>query len=169
MNHDSQHGLTVRPVEPTDYRAAGDLVVEAYVTGGILSDDRGYDEVLRDVAGRSEQATVLVAILDGEVVGTGTIALASSEHAEIARELEAEFRYFGVRTDMWGRGIGTALVAACEMSAAESGATSIVMSVISHNTAALTMYGACGYNRVPERDWSPFPDVPLLVLHKSLA
>ena len=168
MHQDPRNDITVRLVEPDEYQAAGELVVEAYITGGILSDDRGYDAILRDVRGRSQDATVLVAIAGNQVVGTGTIALAGTEHAEIAHDSEAEFRYFGVRTDMWGRGIGAALVGASEAAAVHSGATSIVMSVIAHNAAALAMYQKCGYRRVEERDWSPFPDIELLVLRKSL-
>lgn len=168
MLADPHNDISVRLVEPNDYEAAGELVVQAYITGGILSDDRGYDVILRDVRGRSQEATVLVAIIEGDVVGTGTVALADSEHAEIARDSEAEFRYFGVRTDMWGRGVGAALVEASEAAAASLGATSVVMSVIAHNAAALAMYQKCGYRRVEERDWSPFPDIELLVLHKPL-
>jgi GNAT superfamily N-acetyltransferase len=168
MNSDPMFDLLVRPAEPADYEAAGDLVVESYIAAGILSDDRGYDLVLRDVAGRAASATVLVAVHDGEVVGTGTIAIAGTEHAEIARGTESEFRYFGVRTDMWGHGIGDALVVAAEEAARSRGATHTVMSVISHNAPALAMYGKAGYARVPERDWHPAPDIALLVLSKEL-
>jgi ribosomal protein S18 acetylase RimI-like enzyme len=94
--------------------------------------------------------------------------MAGTEHAEIARGSEAEFRYFGVRPDRWGSGIGRSLVAAAEQVAAESGATDIVMSVIAHNAPALAMYQRFVYRRLPERDWYPAPDIELLVLHKNI-
>jgi ribosomal protein S18 acetylase RimI-like enzyme len=94
--------------------------------------------------------------------------MAGTEHAEIARDSEAEFRYFGVRTDQWGSGIGRALVETAEQIARDIGATDIVMSVIAHNAAALAMYQRYGYERVPERDWYPAPDIALLVLSKNI-
>jgi len=165
---DPTAALEVRLITADEYVAAGNLVVDAYITGGILSDDRGYDRILRDIEGRTRAAFVLVAVLDGQVVGTATIALAGSEHSEIALESESEFRYMGVRPDVWGRGIGSALVAASEVQARQAGANSVVISVIEHNVAGLAMYEKSGFMRLPERDWSPHEDIRLLVLRKAL-
>ena len=168
MNSSPSPRIVVREVEPEEYEAAGELVVQSYISAGILSDDRGYDRILRDVSGRVNSASVLVAVDGVDVVGTGTVALAGSEHAEIAHGSEAEFRYFGVRPDMWGHGIGHQLVEEAENIAGRLGATDIVMSVIAHNSPALAMYEQHGFRRIPERDWYPAPDIALLVLHKQL-
>ena len=37
-----------------------------------------------------------------------------------------------------------------------------------HNAAALAMYQRYGYERVPERDWYPAPEIALLVLSKNI-
>ena len=51
MSISQVRGLEVRLIRPEEYQTAGDLVVESYIAAGILSDDRGYDLILRDIAG----------------------------------------------------------------------------------------------------------------------
>ncbi|MGZ6793995.1 MAG: N-acyl amino acid synthase FeeM domain-containing protein, partial [Mycobacteriales bacterium] len=62
--------LAVRPALPSEHAAVGALTADAYVTDGLVGPD--YAEVLRDAADRAATATVLVAVLDGELVGTVT-------------------------------------------------------------------------------------------------
>lgn len=62
--------ITVREARPGDYAAAGDVAVAAYRT--IDPELGAYAARLRDVAGRSMDATVLVAVVGDRVVGTAT-------------------------------------------------------------------------------------------------
>ena len=72
--------VTVRSARPDEYDRVGDLVVAAYAT---LSDGvEAYEPVLRDVARRAETTEVLVATLDGEVVGTATFVPGPGPQAE---------------------------------------------------------------------------------------
>ena len=62
--------ITVRPVLPAEFAALGELTVAAYraVPGGSTS--AGYQETLRDVATRAQDAVVLVAVApDGALLG----------------------------------------------------------------------------------------------------
>ncbi len=161
--------VVVRPARADEYAAAGDLVVTAYREGGLLVGDRGYDVVLRDVAGRVDDSLVLVAVREGVLVGTVTIARAGSRHAEVAVVGETEFRYLGVHPDSWGTGVAQSLVVACEEQARQCGDDWIVLSVIDNNVAALGLYAHLGFERLPERDWEPAPSVRLLVSRRAVS
>ena len=68
--------LQVRPLRPDEHALVGDLTVQAYLDDGFVGPD--YAEVIRDVGARAGVATVLVADLDGEPVGSVTFALGGS-------------------------------------------------------------------------------------------
>ena len=57
--------VVVRPVRPDEYQAVGDLTVAAYATIDGFAPGERYEGELRDVAGRTETAEVIVAA-DGE-------------------------------------------------------------------------------------------------------
>jgi hypothetical protein len=61
----------IRPVRADEYEAAGRLVLEAHRSLGDEGDEF-YDHELADVAGRAKGSDVLVAELDGQVVGSVT-------------------------------------------------------------------------------------------------
>lgn len=153
--------LEIRPVRPEEYDATGAMVEAAYLAGGLLDNDRDYGAHVRDVAGRAADHHVLVAVRDGGVVGSVTITPYGTPHSEVAREGEVEFRYLGVAPEAWGGGVAQALVAACEDHARATGASRLVICVISDNTKAHRLYERLGFVRTPERDWRPMPGVEL--------
>jgi RimJ/RimL family protein N-acetyltransferase len=160
--------LEVRPVRPEEHETAGALVEAAYTAGGLLDNDRGYGAHVRDVAGRVGEVPVLVAVREGRILGTVTVAPHGSGHSELAREGEVEFRYLGVAPEAWGTGVATALVDAVEAYAAGSGAGRLVLCVISDNVAAERVYERMGFRRVPERDRQPMPEVLLRVWQRPV-
>jgi RimJ/RimL family protein N-acetyltransferase len=160
--------LEVRPVRPEEYETAGALVEAAYTAGGLLDNDRGYGAHVRDVAGRVGEVPVLVAVREGRILGTVTVAPHGSGHSELAREGEVEFRYLGVAPESWGTGVATALVDAVEAYAAGSGAGRLVLCVIADNVAAERVYERMGFRRVPERDRQPMPGVLLRVWQRPV-
>jgi len=161
--------LEVRRVRPEEYAEAGALVEDAYTVGGLLDNDRGYGAHVRDVAGRAADHVVLVALRDGLLVGTVTIAPYGSPHSEMARECEVEFRYLGVAPRAWGTGVARAMVQACEDYATSTGAHTLIICVIADNTAAHRLYERLGFFRVPERDWYPMPGVDLWAFERHLS
>ena len=161
--------IEVRPVRPEEAEEAGALVEAAYTAGGLLDNDRDYGAHVRDVAGRIADVPVLVAVREGRIVGSVTVAPHGSSHSELAGESEVEFRYLGVAPEAWGSGVATGLVAAVERWAAESGATRLVLCVISANVAAEAVYARMGFSRAPERDREPAPGIVLHVWQRPVA
>lgn len=160
--------LPLRPALPGEFDRIADICVDAYSTGGHLRENDPYTEVLRDVAGRAQAGPVLVYERDGSIAGTVTICPPGTEFSEIARPGEFEFRFLAVDPSHWGKGIGPGMVEACDQLARENGDTAIVICVISINTQARRMYERMGFDRFPERDWSPNPQVDLLAYRRRV-
>ncbi len=57
----------------------------------------------------------------------------------------------------------------CEERARAHGATRMLLSSLADMAAAHRVYGRLGYVRLPERDWSPMPDVHLIAYTKELS
>jgi ribosomal protein S18 acetylase RimI-like enzyme len=128
----------------------------------------GYADELADIAGRVGQAEVLVA-LEGRLLGCVTLVPdASSPWAEGLEEGEAGIRMLAVDPGAQGRGVGRALVEACIARASELGRTALFLHSTPWMTAAHHLYRRAGFVRVPERDWLPTPEVPLLAFRRQL-
>ncbi len=161
--------MTVRPVRPEEYEAVGDLCVAAYDAIGLAWEH--YLQTLRDTAARVRVAHVLVAVAGdgaggapdgGGPLGTVTLITDFGPYGEIARAGEAEFRLLATAPAAQGRGVGEALVRACADEAAARGRRLLVCSTRREMAAAHRLYGRIGFRRMPERDWSPRPDMPLV-------
>lgn len=160
--------VEIRPVSPAEYEAAGRLVVAAYAAlPGGHSDDE-YDAELAAVARRAIEAEVLVA-LEPELVGCVTLVPdADSPWAELLEEGEAGIRMLAVDPASWGRGIGRLLIEACIARARRLGRRAVVLHSTPWMEAAHHLYVTSGFERLPERDWLPVPDVPLLAFRRPL-
>jgi ribosomal protein S18 acetylase RimI-like enzyme len=161
-------GLRIREVRPQEHAAVGALLSRAYRPFGHFDANPSYEDHVVDVAGRADVDTVLVALLDDEIVGSATVARAGSPSAELAQDGEIELRFVGVEPDRAGRGIAKALVAACEDLGRAEGARRVVISVISWNEVASGLYASLGYVRDDARTWWPVPEVELVVSTKDL-
>lgn len=155
--------IRVRAARPGEYAAIGELTVAAYAAAGHLAGDVGYEAILRDVTGRAETADVLVAVDAGDaVLGSVTVTEAGTPQSEVARRGELEFRMLAVSAEAQGRGVGEALTRAVIDMARERGRGRVVLSSRDRMTTAHRLYRRLGFGRVPELDWAPHPDVPLL-------
>jgi ribosomal protein S18 acetylase RimI-like enzyme len=163
----SEH-LVIRPAADADLDVVGAMCVDAYAAAGHLEPADPYAETLRDARTRAREADVLVAERDGVVVGTVTICPVGSAFGEIGREGESEFRFLAVQPGTWRSGIGEALVAACEERAHARGATAHVICVIDINEGAHRFYDRLGFERLPDRDWSPREGVHLLAYRRRV-
>lgn len=162
--------MDIRPVLPSEYGPAGRVVVEAYraLPGGHMTD--GYAAELADVARRVAGAEVLVAVDDdGAVVGCVTfVPDASSPWAELVEDGEAAIRMLGVDPRAQGGGVGQALLDACLERARQLGRRAVFLHSTPWMPAAHHLYRKAGFVRVPERDWQPVPEVPLLAFRLTL-
>jgi ribosomal protein S18 acetylase RimI-like enzyme len=151
--------VSVRLARPDEYERVGDLTVEWFTKVVAYGDDDPYLEVLRDTAPRAQHADLLVAVDEsGDLVGTATACRYGTKYADIARDGEVEVRMLAVDPGHGRRGIGRALMTYIHERGRADRFTSVVLSVISSNTAAVDFYTSLGYARVPERDWTPIPD-----------
>ena len=146
--------VTLRPAVEDDLDRVGHLVAHAYLADGLIHEQHPYLAELRDAAHRADQATVLVAVDEGAVVGTVTLAVAGSPYAEIAEPGEAEIRMLAVDPSARGRGLGEALVRAAAQHGLSHGLEAVILTTMPAMAAAQRMYARLGFERVPERDWS---------------
>lgn len=158
----------IRPAAPADLAAVGAVVADAYLAAGAMSPDEPYLQQVRDAAGRSADALVLIADDDGEVLGSVTWCPPGSPSREIGRDGEGEFRMLGVAPSAQGRGIGRLLVEHCLQLARQSGHRAVVLSTGKSMTSAHRLYEAMGFRRLPDRDWSPRDGVHLLAYRLEL-
>jgi GNAT superfamily N-acetyltransferase len=157
--------VVVRPVRPDEYERAGDLVVAAYhaLPGHVVEED--YDAEIRDVRSRvaAIDTEVLVAVgADGSVLGGVTyVASTRSPWAEHTDPEAASFRQLAVHPEAQGRGIGRLLLLDVIERAQRAGRARIVIHSTPWRTGAHALYRAEGFERRPDLDWLPVPEVPL--------
>jgi ribosomal protein S18 acetylase RimI-like enzyme len=160
--------LLIRPALDSEFDRIGQLCVESYASAGHLDPTDAYTVTLRDARTRAAHAELLVADRDGEIVGTVTICPSDTLFAEVGRDGESEFRFLAVAPQAWRTGVGEALVEACELRARETGTTAHVICVIDRNEEARGFYERRGFERLPERDWSPREGVHLLAYRRDV-
>lgn len=159
--------MVVRPAEERELEAVGALTVAAYEPF-LLGPTDPYAEHLRDAAARFHEAELYVAADGEELLGTVTLCREGSPWREIGLAGEGEFRMLAVSPSAQGRGTGTALAQFCLDRFRESGATAVVLSSLVDMVGAHRVYERLGFERCPERDWTPQPDVALWAYRKEL-
>ena len=144
------HPVSIRPVAPEEHASVGDLVVRAYRT---VYDDLGdYEAVLRRVAHRARHASVLVAHLDGRLVGTVTYVDGPGPYAEGDDPDAGWIRMLAVDESARGRGIGRQLAEACIDLARRSGRRRLLLNTGDPQVVAQRMYERLGFERRPQDD-----------------
>jgi ribosomal protein S18 acetylase RimI-like enzyme len=134
-----------------------------------MSADDPYYDVLRDAASRAREADLWVATDEGGVLlGTVTWCPPGSSYRELAGPEESEFRTLAVAPAGRGQGVGEVLVRHCIQLATEAGSRAVVISTAQWMSSAHRLYRRLGFVPVPERDWSPRPDVRLLAMVRPL-
>jgi ribosomal protein S18 acetylase RimI-like enzyme len=158
--------VVVREALPSEHAGLGDLCVRAYTALYAVSDS--YSAALRDVAGRAATARVLVAEDAGRLLGCATLILHGGPLGELAAPDEGEFRMLAVDPSARRRGVGEALMQLVFDRFRELGAHTIVLSSLAEMSSAHRVYGRLGFERLPERDWSPVPGVDLIAFRVEL-
>ena len=163
--------VVIREARPEEHARLGELVVAAYRSLPEF-DEPDYEPELRDVARRAREAVVLVAIDDvgGQIDDGGKALLGcvtyvpgpDSPWAELLEPGEAAIRMLAVDATARGRGVGTALAAACIARAREDGRAAVFLHSLAYMRAAQAIYMRLGFIRRPDRDWEPVPGIRLL-------
>lgn len=161
--------MEIREIQSDEHEDLAALTVAAYqVSHEAL--EGSYEQELADVGARAEQASVLVAVEDGRVVGGVTyVADADNPLAEHTDPHAASIRMLAVDPAAHRTGIGRRLTEACTARAASEGKESLVLHTIDTNTSGLAFYEALGFDRVPGLDWEPAPGIRLVGLRVEVA
>lgn len=156
----------IRQALPEEYDAVGELTVAAYDHDGFVPGD--YAMTLRAAADRAAKAELWVAADETGLLGTITYCPPGSVYREIAQANEGEFRMLGVAGRARGLGIGTALTERCIERTRELDLPRLVLSTAVYMQAAHRIYERLGFQRLPERDWTPVPGVDLYAYELNL-
>lgn len=156
--------VEIRPVQSGEYRRAGEVVVAAYSALPGAPNSGGYAAELADIDRRVKEAEVFVAVDEEEdVIGCVTLVPdATSPWAELLADDEAGIRMLAVDPQCQSRGVGQLLLDACIDRAERLGRAALFLHSTPWMDAAHRLYQRNHFIRVPERDWLPDPDVPLL-------
>jgi len=101
---------------------------------------------------------------DGErIVGTIMLQMWPNCGPVVAGPDEAEIRALAVRPQVQGQGVGRQLLIRLIERASGLGVRHLVLCTEPGMRAAHRLYEQAGFVRLPERDWSPAPEVALLV------
>ncbi|SDD76840.1 GNAT family N-acetyltransferase [Rhodococcus tukisamuensis] len=161
--------IEIRPAGPADFEAVAALTMDVYVNGGFVHEESAYVEKLQDTEGRAEQAEVVVAVANGEIVGSVTVAEPESPFADVAGPGELEFRMLAVAPTARGKGAGSALVQYALDAAYDRGKQAVVISTEPGMIDARRIYDRNHFVPAPDRNWEPVPGVPLTVLVREVA
>ena len=144
--------LEIRLVRPEEHEDAGAVTADAY-REFVSSPEawNGYLRRLADIGARADRTLVLVAVEDGEVLGTVTVE--TGERVPGSRERppvdpdEVHVRMLGVRPDAQGRGVGRALMEAVLIEARRLGRTRVTLDTTDDMIAAQRLYESMGFVR----------------------
>ncbi|MEV0076782.1 GNAT family N-acetyltransferase [Nocardia neocaledoniensis] len=162
-------GLLIRTARADEFAAVAALTVQVYVGDGYVDQDDSYVTELADVGHRAAEAEVLVAVHEGKVAGSLTVAAPGTRYAEIALPGELEFRMLAVAKEARGLGVGTALVRAVIDEAKAGGYSAVALTTMGTMVDAHRIYKRLGFVGVPERNWSTDGGLPLYVMRLALS
>ncbi|NVJ22924.1 MULTISPECIES: GNAT family N-acetyltransferase [Myxococcus] len=147
----------IREIRPEDDAAVGELLVEAFTTqyakklpDVVYTDERKRE--LRDVAARRKIASLLVAELDGEVVGTVALFPPGAPGSEAWLPRAADLRGLATAVKLHGSGLAQPLLDAAEAMARRWEVDAVCLHVRRGATGVARMYMARGYQREPGGD-----------------
>ncbi len=122
-----------------------------------------YLEDIMDVCSRFSESELIVAELDGRLVGAITLYLdpARAEEGGWPRGW-AGLRLLGVDPDYRNRGIGHALMEECLSRCRRKGIKTVGLHTTAMMDAARKMYEKMGFKRAPRHDFHPRPGVTVM-------
>jgi GNAT superfamily N-acetyltransferase len=143
--------LVIRAADGGDALAMGAVHVRAWQSAyrGVMPDayldalsveERA--EMWRSILGRHDGSPVVVAVLDGQVVGFATVG---AERTEEEPSTSGELYAMNLDPDVWGRGIGRALLRRATDGLVRLGFADAVLWVVPENQRARALYESHGW------------------------
>jgi predicted N-acetyltransferase YhbS len=149
--------VIIREARPEDDAAVGELLVEAFITQYarklpevVYTEER--KRTLRDMASKRAVAKVLVAELEGRVVGTVALWPPGAPGSEAWLPDAADLRHLATAVDLHGQGLSGPLMDAAEQVAREWGVSAICLHVRRGVAGVARMYQRRGFLREPAGD-----------------
>jgi ribosomal protein S18 acetylase RimI-like enzyme len=149
--------VVVRDARPEDDAVVGEILVSGYLTRyaqkmpEVRLTDRRKAE-LRDVASKRKEALVLVAELQGRVVGTVAVWAPEAKASEAWLPEACDLRHLAIDPSVQGRGLSKPLLDEAERRARQMGANYVCLHVRRGNKGVARLYMDRGYLRAPEGD-----------------
>jgi len=148
--------VPVRDATPTERGAIRDVIVAAYREYGAVLPPPVFERYIADVAdvdARARTGSLIVAEHAGRIVGAVTFYEEAGAEGFEWPPGWAGLRALGVHPDARGLGVARALMAECLRRARAAGAPVLCLHTAGFMTAAVAMYEAMGFRRVPEYDF----------------
>ena len=162
-----------RIAESHEHAAVAQVILESYAEYGPLLPPEAwerYSQNILDVRSRMTESELLIAVEDGEIVGSATFyphGLKRTQ-SEWPREWTGA-RLIAVLPERRGRGIGKALVEECIRRSREQGAAAFALHTTPYMQLAQGMYERMGFVRVPEFDFHPRPGLTVMAYRYDLS
>ncbi|MGB8645872.1 MAG: GNAT family N-acetyltransferase [Anaerolineae bacterium] len=157
--------LIIRDARRADRQAAHDVTMSAYQQYATAMPDWAWSEYrqnLEENVLHPEPAQQFVAELDGAIVGSVLLfppGYTSNDPDPAVAPQGPEIRLLAVAPTARGQGIGKALVQECIRRAREVGYSVIHLHTTEIMQIAMEMYERMGFERAPELDFAPAPDI----------
>lgn len=164
--------LRIRKARLAEQDAAAQLLREAYQQYEPMMPPepwREYVSDIVDVRGRWGQSELLVAELEGRLVGAVTFYPDGMRSGEGWPPGWAAVRLLAVRPVSRGAGVGRALMAECLRRCRSLGLKTVGLHTTEAMAVAKAMYERMGFVRVPEFDFRPAPGIVVMGYRLDLA
>ena len=160
-------GLRIRVAQPTDRGAIETVTLAAYQQYAAMMPAHwdAYRQNILSTLAAVEPVAQLVAEEKNGIVGAvilyaaGTV-LAIPGGGSITLTLP-EVRLLAVAPEARGRGVGEALMHECIRRARQSGVTALTLHTTDMMRPAMRLYERLGFQRAPELDFHPVPDITI--------
>ncbi len=151
--------LIIRDAEPQEREVVVELTRLAYAEfQSVMTPTawRGLSNAVDDVLANSGPAEIIVATDGHRIIGSVFLYPGGSSPYPDGKPLqEPEVRLLSIEPAQRGRGVGRALVNECIRRAKEANASEIGLHTSASFRAAIALYRSMGFERVPERDFTP--------------
>ena len=164
--------INIRDAYPDEVDKVSLLLKTAYQEYENLFDGEAWQIYLQDIMdvnSRVAMSELIVAELDGNLLGTVTLYLNPSKSSHGGwPEGWASIRLLGVDPRFRGQGIGRALMDECFCRCREQSVSTIGLHTNAIMDIARRMYERMGFTRVPEFDFHPAPGVVVMAYRLDL-
>lgn len=165
--------LQFRIAESHEHSAVAQVILESYAEyGPLIPADawERYAQSILDVRSRMTESELLIAVEDGEIVGSATFYPARLKRTQSEWPPEwTGVRLIAVLPERRGRGIGKAIVKECIHISRDQNAAAFALHTTPYMELARGMYERMGFVRVPEYDFHPRPEMTVMAYKYDLS